>query len=408
MKESKRTHVPLPGSKAKSKVKDTSSKGLLSQEFIESDDDSATESTPQSKATGKPKRTIAIHKANGVVKPKSKSSTKENATPKPVSKSKVASNVPTQKQVVTQAQAAELSSSEQTDDNSDSDSGSDSSGDESNTKKAPQPSRTLAQEQASPSKSQSHAVEFRPAQPYVPPRGFNPVPLNVRTTSKAASIFDNLEGKQVWHITAPAGVSLEDLKQVAMDKAMEGEAIWHHEGADYGLSKTEKSEEGTREVLVPQSDGYKAVSARISQTLHLQAVVRLPKLSSKQADQNTGSEAAASITRSTIRAPRPQVRGLKMRFLPTGFGGDAAGILGDSDSESEAPRQTAGLGMPNGLNLPSRKEKRKHADVNGAGTVESPTKKSKKHRTLEDIQKKEDRRAKKMKKRAHEAALERS
>jgi hypothetical protein len=85
--------------------------------------------------------------------------------------------------------------------------------------------------------------------------------------------------------------------------------------------------------------------------------VPLPHLSDKQADKNTGSEAAASITQSTIRAPRPQLKGLKMRFLPTGFGTGDAGTLGDSDDEREAPKATAGLGMPSELNLPSRKEK---------------------------------------------------
>lgn len=97
----------------------------------------------------------------------------------------------------------------------------------------------------------------------MPPRGFNPVPLNDKTTSKAASIFDHLDGKQVWHITAPAGVSLKELKQLAMDKAMAGEAILNSNGADYGFSKPEKSEEGMREVLVPQRDGYRASMFRI-------------------------------------------------------------------------------------------------------------------------------------------------
>lgn len=85
-----------------------------------------------------------------------------------------------------------------------------------------------------------------------------------------------------------------------------------------------------------------------------------------------------------------------MRFLPTGFGGDIAGTLGDSDSDS-APRRTAGLGVPDGLNLPSRsrKEKRKHADVNGVGMEELPSKKSKKHRSPDEVQQKEEKRAKK-------------
>jgi hypothetical protein len=97
-----------------------------------------------------------------------------------------------------------------------------------------------------------------------------------------------------------------------------------------------------------------------------------------------------------------------MRFLPTGFGGGNAGTLGDSDSEEDTPQVTAGLGMPNGLNLPSRKVKRKHTELNGDARSESPSKKHKKHRTPEDVQRKEERRAKKEKRRAQEAALAKS
>lgn len=81
--------------------------------------------------------------------------------------------------------------------------------------------------------------------------------MNDKTTSKSAYILNNLQGKQIWHITAPAGVSLKDLKELAMDKAMDGEAILNYKGTDYGFGKTEKSEEVAREVLVPQGVGYK-------------------------------------------------------------------------------------------------------------------------------------------------------
>lgn len=135
--------------------------------------------------------------------------------------------------------------------------------------------------------------------------------------------------------------------------------------------------------------------------------MRLPELSSVQETSNTGSETAASITRSTIRAPRPQVKGLKMRFLPSGFGGDAISTLGDSDSEGERPRDAAGPEASNEVSLPYRKEKRKHIEVNGTETAPS-SKKSKKQRPPEEIKRKEERRAKKEKKRAQVAALKAS
>lgn len=73
-----------------------------------------------------------------------------------------------------------------------------------------------------------------------------------------------------------------------------------------------------------------------------------------------------------------------MRFLPTGFSGGDVGTLGDSESEDDGPHETAGLGMPNELNLPSRKQKRKHVEVNGDAPAEVSAKKPKKHRTPEE------------------------
>jgi hypothetical protein len=84
-----------------------------------------------------------------------------------------------------------------------------------------------------------------------------------------------------------------------------------------------------------------------------------------------------------------------MRFLPIGFGGGEGGIMGDSDSEDDVPQERAGLAMPKGLNLPSKAEKRKHADVN---MEDAPVKKSKKHRTPEEMKRKEEKKAKKEKK----------
>ncbi|KZM22660.1 uncharacterized protein EKO05_0009726 [Ascochyta rabiei] len=403
----KRTAVPLPGSKPKSKSKVAPPKSALSQELIGSDDDSSAESAPRAKKAEKPKATIGVHRPNGAAKP----SAKEKSTTKAVPKSKPAPKTPAPKRI-TQEQVEELSSSEVSDDSdapardiqtklpgevemkdassgSDSDSDSDSSSEDETAKPAQKP--------AQPAPSKPLEVELRAAKPYTPPKGYNLVSDKDRTSSKAAKIFDNVQGKQIWHITAPADVSLKELETIAMDKAMKGDSILNHKGTDYGFSTTEKSEDGPREILVPQKNGYSAIPAKISQTLHLQQVVRLPKLSSKQADPNTGSEAAASITRSTIRAPRPQVKGLKMRYVPLGFvGGDSGGVLGDTDSEDDdVPQERAGLAAPNGLNLPTKAPKRKHTEANGE---EAPSKKVKKHKTPEEMKKKEEKKAKKEKK----------
>ncbi|EDU45807.1 conserved hypothetical protein [Pyrenophora tritici-repentis Pt-1C-BFP] len=393
MSTMKKTPVPLPGSKPKSKPQASSSKPQLSQEFVNSDDDSPSESTAQPKKAEKPKTTIGIH-VNGVAKKKTKPSKKDAPALKPTPKAKVAPVKPAPKQTVTQKDVSDSSSSDESDDSGDvpmkdiqakvpvkekgkdassdssDSSGSDSSSDESDSDDEPQQTPKPASSQAqsrqtttttTTTTTQTHAVEFQSTQTYVPPKGFTAVPVNSTTASKSAGLFDNLEGKQVWYMTAPGGVSLKDLEELEMEKVMDGEAVLSYKGIDYNCPQMQKSEEVEH--------------------------------------QNTGSEAAASITRSTIRAPKPQVKGLKMRFLPTGFSGDDGGNLGDSESESEKLREPAGLGMPNGLNLPSKKQKRKHADVNGDAT-EVPAKKTKKHRTPEEEKRKAEKKARKEKKRA--------
>lgn len=273
----KRTPVPLPGSKSKGKPKVAPPKSNLSQELVGSDDDSSAESTPKPKKAEKPKATIGVHRPNGAAKP----ITKEKPAAKSTPKTKL-SKKPAPKTIATPEQVDELSSSEVSDDSdapardiqtklpgevdmkdASSDSDSDSESDSSSGEEAAEP----AQKTAPPAQSKSHEVELRAAQPYVPPRGYNLVSDKDRTASKAAKIFDNLQGKQVWHITAPAGVSLKELENIAMNKAMNGESILSYKGTDYGLSATEKSEDGPREVLVPQKAGYGAGTFAMSKLM---------------------------------------------------------------------------------------------------------------------------------------------
>lgn len=145
------------------------------------------------------------------------------------------------------------------------------------------------------------------------------------------------------------------------------------------------------------------VPSAISQTLHLQETIKPANLAWKRKHQKADSETRASITRSTIRAPRPQVTGLQMRFLPIGFGGPDGGILGDSDDEGAGMGTVTGVDTSNESNLTLQKEKRKHIAVHGGEGAMAAAKKSKKHRMPEDIRRKEEKRAKKEKKRSGDA-----
>ncbi|KAF2444045.1 hypothetical protein P171DRAFT_521442 [Karstenula rhodostoma CBS 690.94] len=428
MSKPRKTPVPLPGSKTNTPISAPSSKktpipvltskspkekAQLSNELVGDSDDSSDEVADKPSDTQKKASiNIAVHrpKTNGVAKPAPEAKKKQKDPPKKATKAAAASKKPAPKQVTTEEEGASSSDEESSDDaetdikqaqqreaqkkqKEDSDSSSEDSSDESEEETAPAQQRADART----AHSQSQTVTFQQARPYVPPEDFKAASTERAAVSANTNLFKNLDGKQIWHITAPEGVSLKDLKKLAMDKVQKGEAVLDHKGTSYGLAPAEVGA-GGREVMIPVVDGYKAVPTQVSHSFHVQQVVNLPKLTSKQADQNTGSEAAASITASTIRAVKPQVKGLKMRFFPSGFEDSAPTTLGDSDDEADAPAP-AGLGVPVGFDPPARKEKkRKHEQSNAGEEAESSAKKHKKHRTAEEQQQREEKKAKKDKK----------
>lgn len=93
---------------------------------------------------------------------------------------------------------------------------------------------------------------------------------------------------------------------------------------------------------------------------------------------------------------KPQVKGLKMRFFPSGYQDSTPATVGYSDSEDDASAgQPVGLGIPNGLALPVKKEKRKHSK--GQEEMEAPAKKHKKQRTEEEQARRDEKKARKEK-----------
>lgn len=107
-----------------------------------------------------------------------------------------------------------------------------------------------------PAQTQSHTVAFQVTRPYVPPKDFAPCSMDRAASSATTNIFKNLNGKQIWHITAPEGVSLRDLTEIAMDRAQNGEAVLSHKGTGYGLLPAEGAK-GEQTVMIPSQSGYK-------------------------------------------------------------------------------------------------------------------------------------------------------
>jgi hypothetical protein len=286
MSKPRKTPVPLPGSKTKTPVPVSSSKKTpipvptsktpkqtapLSSELVGDSDDSSDEAVGQSNgAQKKSSINIAVHrpKTKGAAKPATEVKKKQKDTPKKAAKDAALSKKPAPKQVTTEEEGASSSSEESSDDaetdikqaqqreaqkkqKDDSDSSSDDSSDESEEEAAPAPQQTSTR----PAPSKSQTVTFQQARPYVPPEDFKAASTERAASSTPTNLLKNLDGKQIWHITAPEGISLKDLKQLAMDKAQKGEAVLEHKGTSYSFAPAWAGA-GGREVMIPVAGGY--------------------------------------------------------------------------------------------------------------------------------------------------------
>lgn len=182
------------------------------------------------------------------------------------------------------------------------------------------------------------ATQPIPAPPFEAPTGYVAVDVSgagARTDFSAAS----LAGKQIWHIAAPSDVPLSSITQVAMDAIQSSRPVLTHKGVEYALHQDATGE--LEAVLLPGKTGYEAAEQRVEMTLHLQQHITLPNLSARQASQATGSAAAGDIAQASVRGVRPQPKGLRMRYKPSGFGPGKPGMIGSgSDSNDEDDRAT--------------------------------------------------------------------
>lgn len=182
------------------------------------------------------------------------------------------------------------------------------------------------------------------AKPFDAPAGYTSLDMSSRSALSNA----DLQGKQVWHITAPANLPISSLTEVALDSIKSGKPIMSHKGVDYVMSEDKGAQSGNATlVLFPEKDGYKPISQPVSKTLHLRQHVVIPDLSEKQTSGTSGSNAAADVARPAITAVRPQPKGMKMRYRPPGFGSGDPGCIGsDSESEKEPVGKEATLQFP--------------------------------------------------------------
>jgi hypothetical protein len=221
---------------------------------------------------------------------------------------------------------------------------------------------------------QNHRVHIPgPNQPYKPPFGFKTAKKQTPPSSSTSSILSNLRGKQVFHITAPSFLPLSKVKEITMSKVLKGEPFLKYDGKSYGIpadSITDNDPEGKTLLVYDESTQTYCNKADHIQSFHVQEFAGLPQ----KAVQSTAT--AIEILRDAVKPPRPQPKGMKMRFRPVGSLPSEPETLGfSSESESEEPQSK----VPAGEKEKERKRKHSHTEGDASQASAEPRKKSKKH-----------------------------
>lgn len=217
----------------------------------------------------------------------------------------------------------------------------------------------------------------RPTPAYEPPDGFNSTSISLHSASKLSEILapSNLQGKQIWHITAPETVPISLVKEVSTQNIGNGGPVLEYRGATYGLVPESDAEQASsRALLLPsnQTNDYRPSKTTIIKTLHLQQILSLPKNALAPAVHPSRSASEPESYKKTLRQ---QPEGLRMRYRPFGVSDDS-----DLESPSKPMPKAPEFRMPAAVKETSPSKKRKRQESNDDSSKLDSAVKSKKRK----------------------------
>lgn len=192
--------------------------------------------------------------------------------------------------------------------------------------------------------------------------GFQEVePHEVHILSDAMkALSGDLNGKRLWHITAPASIPLELIRTLNADALKSEKPVLTYEKRQYSLSTGSID---STQLLLPCETGktYKRLKMSISQSFHLREV--LQDLESSAVKKNQSPEAEDFVAKEKPEAkPAPKQRaGLKMRYKPFGTSDDPP-IAAEMAKSTEAENSSiigASLASSSQNTSTTKKEKKK-------------------------------------------------
>ncbi|KAK7422027.1 hypothetical protein QQZ08_009676 [Neonectria magnoliae] len=181
----------------------------------------------------------------------------------------------------------------------------------------------------------------------------------------------NLEGKQVWYFTVPSNVPISVVQnlEIPMDNSQRGDALFSHDGEDYGISFESIAPKGNIQILIPSKDGsqYRSASRQVNQVMQIKKTTQLASLPS------------SAIGPAEKRTPRAQPKGLKSCYQPIGVNTSSDNI-GAAETNVEADTEmTEAPALTSASKTSKKKSKEKDTPTTATPTV-GKDKKQKKRR----------------------------
>ena len=157
------------------------------------------------------------------------------------------------------------------------------------------------------------------ASTHLPPTGY--LKLDSVNSSDTDALFENLNGKQIWHITAPASLKISELSSIDLSASLKGQPILESNGTTYVIRP-----HPTANASVLSARGKDAtfisVQPSITRTLRIQESSKKSTntdYTSAQDNSEAGGITFFATSINSTREPRKQPSNLKGRYVPFGL-----------------------------------------------------------------------------------------
>ena len=223
--------------------------------------------------------------------------------------------------------------------------------------------------------------------PFQPPHGFSLADISAVPPSRLAELSNSgdLDGREIFHISAPKVVPISTIKSFAYQSLSDGSAVVSHGGSDYGFAPSGAKGSSNSALLVPSPDdnAYNPIKISIARSFQLRQLIKLPDLSTLNSPPSRSAQHPNSEPTQTKKAQPP---GLKMRSHAFGLPGAAFEEFTSDDEMEDAPPPPPKpqFVRPEFPRPSSPSKKRKHAEVESAAQPSSQAKKSKKSEKRRD------------------------